>query len=161
MGALPVELHRTTSRDASERFRLWRLRCMLAFARRGVEIAGSLDALLARAPVLCTYVDEAAQRGFDGLTLEAAIAQIDAQLAARADGAAIPLERLRRALDLDADAVSIFMLCGLAEGDPRLAPAIDAMLGHDGRPTRALVSSGFDAPEAVRALGRLLAAGFI
>ncbi len=62
------------SATASERDTLWRLRAALSIIGKSAEVAASFDDLLAQHPVLCTYLDEAARCGCDGMTVEAALA---------------------------------------------------------------------------------------
>jgi hypothetical protein len=178
----------------AEHFRLWLLRSMLALIHRATSGARSLDDLLARHPALRNTIDEAAQSGLDGLTLQDALAQLDERLdrppgeglhSMRAERRAapsrpavpsgdrtayppgegphdgFPLERLRRAFGLDATTLSCFLLCGLGDEDPRLAPAIGELLGHDGRPSRTALARCFDAPRVPAALAELLAAGLL
>ena len=113
--------------------------------------------------MLRSYVDEAARLGLDGLTLPDAIAQLDDRLGRFAGDAGehLPLERLGRALGLGAQELSCFLLCGLSDEDPRLAPLVDELLGHDGRPTGAMLARCFDAAETSAALGALLFGGFL
>ncbi len=148
---------------AAEHFRLWLLRSALALIERATPLAGSLQELLLRHPVLRDHIDEAAQLGLDGLTLPDALTQLDDRLGRFAAGADadLPLNRLRAAVGLDAQGVSCFLLCGLADEDPRLAPLVDELLGHDGRPSRAMLGRCFAAPAMPAALAALLAAGFL
>ena len=149
--------------SATGHFRLWLLRSTLALVERAACVAASLDVLQQRHPVLRGYVDEAAHSGLDGLTLPDAIAHLDDRLRGSGGSAdeALPLERVRRALGLDAQALSCFLLCGLSDEDPRIAPLVDELIGHDGRPTRAMLARFFDAPDTPGALAALLAGGFL
>ena len=172
--------------NTATHFRLWLLRSVLALIERATPVSGSLDDLLARHPVLQSYIDEAAHCGLDGLTLHDALTQLDDRLDQFAvnAGETLPLERLRRALgtpalgidalSLSAQSLSGFLLCGLADEDPRLAPLVDELLGHDGRASRAMLTRCFDAATAPRTpatppsptmlpttLAALLAAGFL
>lgn len=158
--------------NAATHFRLWLLRSVLALVERATQVSGSLDDLLARHPVLQSTIDEAAQSGLDGLTLHDALTQLDDRLDQFAvnAGETLPLQRLRSALGLSAQGLSCFLLCGLADEDPRLAPLVDELLGHDGRASRAMLSRCFDAAETpatpataatAATLAALLAAGFL
>ncbi len=150
--------------DAGEHFRLWLLRSALALVERATLAAGTLDDLMQRHPALRAYVDEAARSGLDGLTLADALARLDGRLGlgARAShDAALPLDRLRRALDLDANELTAFLLCGLTDEDPNLAPLIDQLVGHDGRPSRAMLARCFPGARIEAALAALLEAGFL
>ena len=66
--------------NAATHFRLWLLRSVLALIERATPVSGSLDDLLARHPVLQSYIDEAAHSGLDGLTLHDALTQLDDRL---------------------------------------------------------------------------------
>ena len=127
MGGLVSTLHPADvlPHTAAGHFRLWLLRSTLALIERATCVAGSLDVLLERQPVLRSYVDEAARSGLDGLTLPDAIAQLDERLGRFAGDAGehLPLERLGRALGLGAQELSCFLLCGLSDEDPRARPA--------------------------------------
>ena len=149
--------------NAATHFRLWLLRSVLALIERATPVSGSLDDLLARHPVLQSYIDEAAHSGLDGLTLHDALTQIDDRLHQLAVnvGETLPLERLRSALGLSAQGLGCLLLCGLADEDSRLAPLVDELLGHDGRASRAMLTRCFDAAETPATLAALLVAGFL
>ncbi len=149
--------------NTTTHFRLWLLRSVLALIERATQAGGSLDDLLARHPTLRLCIDEAAHSGLDGLTLHDALMQLDDRLdqfTANA-GETLPLAQLRSALHLSAHSLSCFLLCGLADEDPRLAPLVDELLGHDGRPSRAMLARCFGTAETPAALAALLAAGFL
>jgi hypothetical protein len=136
--------------------RMATLRCALALLLRASRTLAPLEQLLADLPALRTHLDKAANAGLEGMTLEAAVAVLDQRLAQQAV-AADPLLRLRQALTLEPAGLDAFLLCGLAQEDPSVAPLIDALRGHDGRPTPA-----FFADEAAAAgVQALLAAGFL
>jgi hypothetical protein len=136
--------------------RLAALRCVLALLLRASRTLAPLEQLLAQFPALRTHLDAAADGGLEGLTLEAALAALDDRLRPQ-DMADTPLQRLRRALALEPPALDAFLLCALAQEDPTLAPLIDALRGHDGRPTPAF----FADDAAAGGVQALLAAGFL
>lgn len=149
--------------DSAGHFRLWMLRGALALIERASRMAGSLDELLTRCPVLNSYIDEAAQSGLDGLTLQDALARLDNRLEqfTHLADASLPLNRLRNALDLSAHGLSCFLMCGLADDDPRLAPLIEELLGHDGRVSHSMLARFFDSAETSATLSILIADGFL
>jgi hypothetical protein len=143
---------------AAEHLHRWLLRAALALMRRATAVLAPLDELLGRYPALRPHVDAAALAGLDGLTLDAALIRLDARLGG-IDDAALPLGRLRRALDLDTEGMCAFVVCALSDEEPALAPLFDALGGHDGRATRALLGADDGAtPVAVNAL---VEAGFL
>jgi hypothetical protein len=144
---------------ALHHLRRWRLRAALALLRRACAVLAPLDELLARFPPLRAHVDAAALAGLDGLTLDAGLARLDEGLRGMDGDAALPLNRLRRALVLHAEGACGFVLCGLAEEQPALGPFFDALGGHGGRPTRALL--GGDDGAAAPAVAALVDAGFL
>jgi ATPase family protein associated with various cellular activities (AAA) len=145
-------------RASAEHLHLWLLRAALALMRRATAVLAPFDELLGRFPALRPHVDAAALSGLDGLTLDAALLRLDARLG-EMDDAALPLGRLRRALGLDPEGAGAFVLCALSDEEPALAPLFDALGGHDGRPTRAMLGTGDGAtPVAVNAL---VEAGFL
>jgi len=148
---------------AAEQFRLWLLRSTLALVEHATGVSAPLPELLQQHPALRGYVDEAAQLGLDGLTLQEAVARLDERLTApsRGDGDDLPLDRLRNGLGLGPQGLSCFLLCGLSDEDPRLAPLVDELLGHDGRPTRAMLTRSFHAAGTSAALADLLSGGFL
>ena len=83
--------------------------------------------------------------GLEGLHLADALRQLDAQLdiadGTPADPAPLPLARLRASLVLDADSISGLLLCAWADDEPELGALFDALCGHDGRPTRAMLGA--------------------
>lgn len=135
--------------------RLALLRATLSLLRRGTRLLAPLDALLARFPALQHQLDTAAALGLQERTLDEAVALLDERLWSAAD-AVTPLHRLRTALALDADDLDLFLWCALADEDPALAPLLDALGGHEGRPACA----GLDADEVLVA-DVLLAGGFL
>ena len=150
--------------DAERHFRLWLLRATVALLESATRGGANLDELLQRHPALCRCVDEAAGAGLDGMTLTEALRRLDERLlpaAAAPQAPSLPLDRLRHAFDLDAAALTAFLLCGLADEEPRLASLVDALIGHDGRPSRPLLARCF-AGEAIEApLAALVAAGLV
>ena len=150
--------------DAGEHVRLWLLRSALALAEHATLVTATLDDLLQRHPALRGYVDEAARSGLEGLTLADALARLDDRLgraATASHDSALPLDRLRHALDLDANGLTAFLLCGLCDEDPNLAPLIDELIGHDGRPIRPMLARCFPGARIEAALAALLDAGFL
>ncbi|MCW7541379.1 ATP-binding protein [Aquabacterium sp. A7-Y] len=144
----------------TSQLRLALLRCTLSLLQRATRLLAPLDELLARFPGLQVHVDAAATSGLDGLTLEAAVARLDERLWGAGSATQQPLARLRDALALDAEGLDTFLLCVLADEDLSLGPLIEALRGHDGRPTRACLPATDDDRVPV-ALDRLLAAGFV
>jgi hypothetical protein len=144
-----------------EHARSWLLRCSLALMRRADAVLAPFDQLLTRFPALRAHVDAAARSGLDGLTLDAAISRLDERLEAMGtrDAAALPLNRLARALALDVEGVCCFLLCALSDEEPELAPLFDALRGHDGRPTRTMLGAT-DGTTAI-AVNALVEAGFL
>lgn len=158
--SLPQLLPGSGEQIAARHLRLWRLRCVLWLLQRATRTVAPFDDLLARFPALQAHVDAAAASGLEGLTLDTALARLDERLADMTEAAAgaLPLERLRRALELDAAGACAFLACALGEDEPQLAPLIDALRGCDGRPTRAMLA---DADGSTAVLDALLAAGFL
>ena len=172
MDAAPVSLlceppaaDRRDDVSAAQHLRLWLLRSALALMQRASVALAPLDELLNRFAALRTQVDAAATSGLEGLTLEAALVQLDERLQHMEDGGGaatrLPLSRLRRALDLDADGLCCFLLCALSDEEPELAPLFDALRGHDGRPTRSMLCAAAADGRVAGALNALLAAGFV
>ncbi|MEL4178314.1 ATP-binding protein [Roseateles sp. PN1] len=142
---------------ATSHLALWQLRSALALILDASPRLASPEELMERHPVLHLYVNQAARAGFEGLELHEALAQLDAQLLSMPPQAppGLPLERLRSALALDAPALSGFLLCAWIADEPELAPLAEALGGHEGRCTRALLP-GLDA-----ALDRLIEGGYL
>lgn len=139
---------------AAQHLGLWQLRSALALIVDASERLGAEQDLVDRHPALRPYIHQAARAGLAGLALPDALARLDAELRAAAP-ADLPLERLRRALGLDAAAVSALLLCAWLPDEPELAPLTDALGGHEGRCTRVLLH-GLDA-----ALDRLIDGGYL
>src|SRR5262245_64074786 len=102
--------------NAIGHLRLWLLRGALALVQRSSAELAPFYELLVRFPALRVQIDAAARAGLDGLTLDAALARLDARLCEMDGGsaAALPLSRLRRALDLDAEGLCAFLTCALS-----------------------------------------------
>jgi hypothetical protein len=143
---------------AARHLRLALLRSVLALLLRATRVLAPLEELLARFPGVHVHLDAAAAAGLEGCTLELAIARLDDRLWPAA-GEGLPLPRLRRALGLDAAGIDLLLLCAASDDDPALAPLVDALRGHQGRPTRAFVAGEDGTPPA--ALRTLLAAGML
>jgi len=139
--------------NAASHLALWQLRSALALMLDASERLSSLEALVDAHPTLRLFINAAARAGLEGLQLPEALARLDAQLLQAST--ALPIDRLRLALDLDAAALSALLLCAWLADEPDLAPLADALGGHEGRCTRAMLP-GLDA-----ALDRLIEGGYL
>lgn len=148
--------------SATDHLQLWLLRSVLLLMQHASGRLGPLDELVQRYRALRPYVTAAAAAGFEGQLLPDAVSQLDRQLRA-AEGEAgapapLPLSRLRASLALDADSLSGFLLCAWADDEAELSPLFDALGGHEGHPTRALLAACGGMEGGVNAL---LAAGYL
>jgi hypothetical protein len=135
----------------------WRLHTMLLLTRAALHGGGTLDDLLARHPLLHTGLDEAAAAGLADCTLDEALRAHEQRLAV--DSVSFPLGRLAAALGLEPVALACFVLAALVDSDPALAPLIDELHGHEGRPARATFARLVGAAPAALAIQALQAAG--
>lgn len=138
-------------------WRLWQWRTTLALLRAGAQGDADLNGWLQRHPALHHTLAALAALGLDQLTLDEALARLDARLDHGADGDT-PLSRLRRRLGLGADGLGCFVLAALADAEPTLASLVDELHGQGGRPTRATLQRVFGGTEAA-AVQALRAAG--
>jgi ATPase family associated with various cellular activities (AAA) len=159
LDASPYPTATTASPDHAgpvQPLRLRSLRAALWLTRRAIQQLGPLEQLSTAFPIIQTFFDDAARVGLNGMTLEAAIAELDRRLeAARGRD---PLALMARQLQLHADAITLFMLCVLSEEQPQLAPLFDALGGHDGRPTPSMLA---DSERSAATLESLLRGGYV
>ncbi len=143
--------------SATDHLALWQLRSALALMLDASERLSSLEELVDAHPALRLFINAAARAGLEGLVLPEALARLDARLLQAPSGlrCGLPIDRLRLALDLDAPALSGFLLCAWIADEPDLAPLTETLGGHEGRCTRAMLP-GLDA-----ALDRLLEGGYL
>ena len=146
-----------TPMGSTPEWRLWQWRTTLALLRAAAQGEADLNGWLQRHPTLHRTLAALAALGLADLTLDEALARLDARLDDAAP-AATPLSRLRCRLGLDADGLSCFVLGALADAEPTLAALVDELHGQGGRPTRATLQRVFGGTEAA-ALRALRAAG--
>jgi hypothetical protein len=121
-----------------EHLRLWLLRSALSLILHASARLGPLAELLERHPALLLHLNAAAHAGLEGLELPEALARLDRQLLQ--SPARLPLNRLREALDLDAESLSGWLLCAWIDDEPELLPLFETLGAHEGRCTRAMLA---------------------
>jgi hypothetical protein len=117
---------------------LWSMRSALSLILHASDRLGPLEELVERYPALLLHINAAARAGLEGLLLPQALARLDQQLLQAPDE--LPLNRLRSALQLDAEGLSGFLLCAWIDDEPELVPLFDALGAFEGRCTRAMLS---------------------
>jgi len=148
--------HQRARQAAAAGLQTWQLRSRLALMRAALRGRSTMDELLARQPALHDTLDQAAAHDLADLTLDEALRRLDEHLLA---GAAGPLERLRKALCLDADGLSCFVVAALPDAEPQLTGLLDELHGQGGRPTRATLARAFGAGPSAAAVQALGSAG--
>ncbi|GJH13036.1 ATP-binding protein [Caballeronia novacaledonica] len=142
--------------DAGGHLRLWLLRGALSLMLHASARLGPLDALLEHYPALRAQISAAATAGLEGLMLPDALDRLDRHLLAihgpLGNPSPLPLNRLLAALRLDPESLSGFLLCAWIDEEPELGPMFDALCGHEGRPTRAMLSTCGGMENGVNAL---------
>jgi hypothetical protein len=113
---------------------------------------GSLDAVFQQFPFLACYNDELARHGMNGRTLQEAAQCWRERIhqCEQASATHLPIRALARAAHLDDNAITLLMMAGLVEEDPRFAGLVSWPLiasGESRAPSRRLVEAGLLTPE--------------
>ena len=130
-------------------FRLYFYAAVIELVREAAVRAGSFEALLERHGFVATYLNELAERGLEGGTLEQAGAWWREAVGSweRSLEDRLPLRELRRSARLDYESMVLLIGAGLPEEDARLGVLLETAAGS-GRASAALFAGWFRELEA-------------
>ncbi len=130
-------------------FRLYFYAAVIELIREAAARAGSMDTLLERHGFVATYLNELAERGLEGGTLEQAGGWWREAVGSWEQSVEdkLPLRELRRSASLDYESMVLLMGAGLSEEDARLGVLLDTAAAS-GRASAGLFAGWFRDLEA-------------